>query len=365
MPSILSRIWFQRTTAIPIAAFALVAITWGRKPGDLILAILALVLIAAVMTAVHHAEVVALRVGEPFGSLILAVAVTVIEAGLIIVLMLNSPETTTGLARDAIFSAVMIALNGIVGVALVVATLRKGLTSFNPEGTGAALAAIATLTVATLVMPNFTTSEVGPVFTTPQLITAATASLVIYLVFVFVQNIRHRDFFLPPDDPTGANVHAHIAPPTTRQAVISLVLLVLSLCGVVGLAKATAPLIESGVAAAGLPTAVIAVSIALLVLLPESIAAVRAASRGRMQTTFNLAYGSMVAAVGLTIPAVAILSLILGLDLQLGLNNAEIALLVLTLFVSGLTVIPGRATLLEGTMHLAIFAGFILFVLNP
>lgn len=355
-----------RHVAVPLLALVLVAATWGREPATAVLVVLALVLVAAVLTAVHHAELVALRVGEPYGSLILAVAVTVIEAGLIVSLMVSSPETTTGLARDAIFAAVMIAVNGIIGLSLVVATLRRGLTSFNPEGTGAALAAIATLTVLSLVLPNLTTSAEGPVFTTPQLVFAAAASLAVYLVFVFVQNVRHRDFFLPPDDaaaPTPDEVH--LAPPSDRRALASLGLLVAALAGVVGLAKATTPLIESGVAEAGLPTAVIAVSIALLVLLPESIAAVRASSRGRIQTSFNLGYGSALATIGLTIPVIAVLSLILGLDLELGLAPTEIALLVLTLLVSALTVAPGRATLLEGTMHLAIFAGFIVLVLNP
>lgn len=364
LPLSAQRIWHLRFTVAPVLAFALVIASWGRYPSDVMLAGLAVVLVLAVLAAVHHAELIALRVGEPYGSVILAVAVTVIEAGLIVVLMLSSPETTTGLARDAIFAAVMIAVNGIIGVSIVVATLRGGLASFNAEGTGAALAAIATLTVLSLVLPNFTTSAAGPVFTTPQLIFAAAASLIVYIVFVFVQNVRHRDFFLPPADADPGR-DAHMDPPTDRQAVVSAVLLGLALVGVVGLAKATAPLIESGVEWAGLPTTVIAVSIALLVLLPESLAAVRASARGRIQTSFNLGYGSVVAAVGLTIPTVAIISLILDLDLELGLRTSEIALLALTLFVSALTVAPGRATMLEGTMHLAIFAGFIIFVLNP
>lgn len=365
--TVTSRLQQQRHYVVPVVAFLAVIASWGRYPSDIVLAGLAVILIAAVLTAVHHAELIALRVGEPYGSVILAVAVTVIEAGLIVVLMLNSPETTTGLARDAVFAAIMIAVNGIIGVSIIVSTLRGGVATFNAEGTGAALAAIATLTVLSLVLPNFTTSAAGPVYTTPQLVFAATAALVIYVVFVFVQNVRHRDFFLPPLEAEGSveDPHAHMPPPSSRMAMVSLVLLILSLLGVVGLAKATAPLIEAGVAYAGLPTAVIAVSIALLVLLPESIAAIRASARGRMQTSFNLGYGSMVAAVGLTIPTVAVISLILDLDLQLGLTTAEIALLALTLFVSALTVAPGRATLLEGTMHLAIFVGFIVFVLNP
>jgi Ca2+:H+ antiporter len=369
----LREIPFQRRyVVVPIAAFAVLAAAWGRDLPSPVLLALGLVLVAAVLTAVHHAEVVALKVGEPFGSLVLAVAVTAIEVGLIVVLMLSSPETTQTLARDAVFSTLIIACNGIVGLSLLVASLRHYTANFNSEGVTGALAALATLATLTMVLPAFTTSSAGGTFTTPQLVFVSISAVVIYLVFVFVQTIRHRDFFLPvdlgpkPQTADGGDAdEAHVEPPSRRRALLSLGLLLVSLVAVVGLAKTTSPLIESAVADLGLPTFVIAVSIALLVLLPESIAAVRAAARGRTQTSLNLAYGSVLAAIGLTIPTIAIVSLAFDFDIVLGLSSTGIALVALTFLVGTLTVSLGRATLLQGAVHLSIFAGFILLALNP
>jgi Ca2+:H+ antiporter len=367
----LRKIPFQRRyVAVPLVALAVLAVTWGRDLPNPVLGLLGLVLAAAVLTAVHHAEVVALKVGEPFGSLVLAVAVTAIEVGLIVVLMLSSPETTQTLARDAVFSTLIIACNGIVGLSLLVASLRHHTANFNSEGLAGAFAALGTLATLTLVLPSFTTSSGAGTFSTPQLVFASVSAVLIYLVFVFVQTIRHRDFFLPDDDghsspSPAADVESHVEPPSRRRALLSLGMLIAALIAVVGLAKTTSPAIESAVDVLGLPTFVVAVSIALLVLLPESIAAVRAAGRGRTQTSFNLAYGTVLAAIGLTIPTIAIISLILDLDLRLGLNGTELALVVLTFFVGTLTVTLGRATLLQSVVHLSIFAGFILLALNP
>ena len=353
-----------RHVVIPIVGLALFAATLGAEPSTWLGIVLGVVLALCVLEAVHHAEVVAARVGEPFGSLILAVAVTVIEVGLIIALMLNDPDTTGGVARDTVFSATMIACNGIVGGALVLGTWRERLVTFNPEGVGAAVAAIAALAVLSLVLPTFTETTPGPYFSTTQLVFAAVAALAIYLAYVLVQTVRHRDFFLPPDAlDTGDESHAES--PSAREAWTSLALLAVSLVAVVGLAKATSPLVQNAADAAGLPQSAVAVSIALLVLLPESVAALRAARRRRIQTSLNLAYGSVMASIGLTIPVIAAISLAFGFDLALGLSTAEIALLALTVVVAALTVVPGRATLLQGVVHLAIFAAFLVFAVNP
>src|SRR5690242_11205475 len=262
----------------PIAVVVLV-LAWGRHPGGvaeaLLVTVAAAALAAAVLVAVHHAEVVAHRVGEPFGSLVLAVAVTIIEVALIITLMLTASSDTSALARDTVFAAVMITLNGIVGLSLVVGALKHHLAVFNAEGTGSALATVITLASLTLVLPRFTTSEPGPEFTPSQLTFAAVASLLVYLMFVFTQTVQHRDFFLPvegdeqgvPDD----DQDGHADPPSRRTALISLALLLVALISVVGLAKVESPLIEDGVAAVGFPHAFVGVVIALLVLLPESI----------------------------------------------------------------------------------------------
>src|SRR3954471_2193794 len=187
------------TTAVPLIAAVLLALTWGTKPPVVLNVLVAVVLAGAVLAAVHHAEVVAHRVGEPFGSLILAVAVTVIEVGLIVTLMASGGDDASTLARDTVFAAVMITCNGVVGLALLVAALREHVVPFRAEATTAALSTVATLATLTLVLPTFTTSTPGPEFSTSQLAFAAVASLTLYLLFVFVQTVRHRDYFLPEE----------------------------------------------------------------------------------------------------------------------------------------------------------------------
>jgi Ca2+:H+ antiporter len=254
--------------------------TWGRGLAVVLVAVIAVVLAGAVLVAVHHAEVVALRVGEPFGSLVLAVAVTVIEVALIVTLMISGGPEAASLARDTVFAATMITCNGIVGLSLLLEALRHGVTLFNAEGSGAALATVATLTTLSLVLPTFTTSRPGPEFSPSQLVFAAAASLVLYGMFVLTQTVRHRDFFLPVT-PDGAVVESeqHAVPPTGRVAATSLGLLLVALVAVVGLAKVISPAIEAGVAAAGFPSSFVGVVIALLVLLPETLAAARAEPR--------------------------------------------------------------------------------------
>ncbi len=350
----------------PPAALIALALVWGRHPGTVVLVLVAVVLGVAVLAAVHHAEMVALRVGEPFGSLVLAVAVTVIEVALILTLMLSGGKDTSTLARDTVFAAVMITCNGIVGLSLLVGAIKHGTTVFNPEGTGAALATVVTLAVTCLVLPDFTTTTPGPEFSGSQLTFAALASLALYGLFVVTQTVRHRDFFLPVDD-EGAVMSAeqHAPTPTDRQALVSLGLLVVSLVAVVGLAKVESAPIENGVKSLGLPQAVVGVVIALLVLLPESIAAVNAARRDRTQTSLNLALGSAMASIGLTIPAIAIASIWVAGPLRLGLDATHIVLLTLTAIVSVLTIVPGRATRLQGGVHLVILAAFLVLTIQP
>jgi Ca2+:H+ antiporter len=193
------------------------------------------VLIADVFAAVHHAEVVAHRVGEPFGTLILALAVTVIEAALIVSLIAAGGDDAAGLARDTVFAAVMIICNGLVGLCLLLGGIRHHEQGFQLQGALAVLAVLAPLTVLSLVVPNVTESTPGPTFTPSQLGFAAVASLVLYGSFVFVQTVRHRDYFLPPPD-TSDEVHA--PRPSTRITLVSLALLFVCLATVVGLAKA-------------------------------------------------------------------------------------------------------------------------------
>jgi Ca2+:H+ antiporter len=354
------------TVVVPGLAAVLLALTWGRKPGILVQVLVAIALAGAVLAAVNHAEVVAHRVGEPFGSLVLAIAVTIIEVGLIVTLMISGGPQTASLARDTVFAAVMITCNGIVGIALVIGAVRFHITIFNAEGSGAALATVATLATLSLVVPNFTTSHPGPEFTPAQLAFAAIASLILYGIFVVTQTVRHRDFFLPITS-AGEVVEAenHANPPSDRRALASLGLLLIALVAVVGLAKVETPAIEAGVAAIGFPPSFVGVVIALLVLLPETLAASRAASRDRIQTSLNLAFGSAMASIGLTIPGIAIASIWLEGPLILGLDGTQIVLLAVTVVVAILTVVPGRATRLQGAVHLVLLAAFLFLAVNP
>jgi len=351
---------------VPIVAIIVLALAWNIKELPLVAVILiALVLGATVLTAVHHAEVIAHKVGEPFGSLILAVAVTVIEVALIITLVISGGPDAATLARDTVFAAVMITTNGIVGVSLLVGALRHRLVNFNAEGAGALLATVTALAVLTLVLPTFTSGAENQ-FSASQLIFVAIASLVLYGLFVATQTRVHRDFFLPvtkAGKPVEADDHADA--PSTRAALVSLALLIVALVSVVGLAKIESPSIEAGVIAVGFPPSFVGVIIALLVLLPESIAAVRAASRDRFQTSLNLALGSAMASIGLTIPAIAVASIFLAGPLVLGLEPTQIVLLVLTVVVSILTLAPGRATRLQGGVHLVLFGAFLFLSIAP
>ncbi|MCW2773683.1 MAG: ionic transporter y4hA [Nocardioides sp.] len=359
---------FTWTTVAPILAAVVLVAAWGRHPGPAVATIIAVFLVAAVLAAVHHAEVVAHRVGEPFGSLLLAVAVTVIEVALIVTLMVTGDKDTSTLARDTVFAAVMISVNGIVGLALVVGAVKHHLAVFNPEGTGSALATVIALASVTLVLPRFTTSSPGAEFTASQLAFAAVASLALYGMFVFTQTVRHRDFFLPVDTgpgPRDDDHDGHADPPSNRAALTSLGLLVAALIAVVGLAKVESTPIEDAVAAVGFPHAFVGVVIALLVLLPESIAAVRAAARNDVQISLNLAYGSAMASIGLTIPVIALASIWLDGPLALGLEPMQIVLLFITVIVAVLTVVPGRAKPLAGGVHLVLLASYIFLSIKP
>jgi Ca2+:H+ antiporter len=356
------------TISVPVLALLELLVTWGSHPEGVLVAVIAATLIGAVLASVHHAEVVAHQVGEPFGSLLLAASVTVIEVGLIVTLMVGGGHDTSALARDTVFAAVMICINGIAGASLLVGALRRRLAVFNPEGSGAALATVATIAVICLVLPTFTTSHPGPEFSGAQLGFAAVSSLAVYVLFVFTQTVRHRDFFLPvAADGTVRDLDGddHADPPGLRSAIISGAMLLVALAAVVGLAKVESHPIEDAVDALGLPNGVVGVVIALIVLLPESIAAVRHAQADRVQISLNLAYGSAMASIGLTIPAIAVASIWLDGPLVLGLESTQVVLLAISLLVATLTVVPGRAKTLHGGLHLVLLAAYLFLAANP
>jgi Ca2+:H+ antiporter len=316
----------------------------------------------AVFASVHHAEVIAAKVGEPLGSIVLAVAVTIIEVGLILVLMLAAPDGGPTIARDTVYSAIMIIITGMIGMCLLAGGQRHFEQLIRVRGSVSALAVLSTLAVLTLILPNYTVATSGPTYSLPQLITAAALSLALYGIFLFVQTVRHRDYFLLSNEkPNGDGWK----PPSDSVTAASGVLLCMSLFTVVALAKILSAPLNSGIIAAGLPTTFTGVVIAGLVLLPESIAAARAALLDRLQISINLALGSGLASIGLTIPAVALVSIVGGYDIQLGISASQTVLLALALFISGLTLSSGRTNILLGAVHLGVFIMFLLLSAVP
>jgi Ca2+:H+ antiporter len=352
----------QWTQVVPFATAAVLWLAWGRPIDTVWLVVVGLALLGAVFASVHHAEVIAHHVGEPFGTLVLALAVTVIEVGLIVSIMTSADANASTLARDTVYATVMIVCNGVIGLCLLLGASRHGVLKFSIDGTGPALSVLIALSTLALVLPRYTLSTEGPTYTTGQLAFAGVMSFVLYCVFVFVQTVRHRDYFLP----IGVESEdQHAEPPPRGQALASVAYLLVALVAVVGLAKTLSPNIQAVVRSMAAPAAVVGVVVALIVLLPETSAAVRAAMRNRMQTSLNLALGSALATIGLSIPAVATISIAMDIPLELGLAPKEFIFLGLTFLISAVTLATGRATVLQGAVHLVLFASFLFLAVVP
>jgi Ca2+:H+ antiporter len=354
------------TILLPVFAAAyLAAYSLGLFPAHPLLTALAVILLCGtVFASVHHAEVIAARVGEPFGSIILAVAVTVIEVGLIVALMLAATDGGPTIARDTVYSAVMIVMTGLIGLCLVLGGHRHFEQTIRIRGTSSYLAVLGTLAGIALILPNYTTSSAGPSYTQVQLSAVALVSIGLYSGFLFVQTVRHRDYFLSAaDDTTDAS--EHLAVPSDRITLASSVLLLVALTAVVLLAKSLSPELNALIKVAGLPYEFAGVVIAGLVLAPESIAAARASLANRPQTSLNLALGSALASIALTIPVITLLTAFSDIKLELGVPPAKAVMLVLAMFVSVLTLLPGRTTVLQGMVHLGLFVIFIVLSAVP
>jgi len=327
--------------------------------------LMSITLIGGVLAAVHHAEVIAHKTGEPYGSLVLAICVTVIEVSLIISMMLTGHEGSQFIARDAVFATVMIVMNGVIGLCIFIGGITHHEMSFRNEGTNSALAVLTALATFILIMPNMTVSTPGPDFTKSQLAFAGIASFALYIAFLFFQTVSHRDYYLPKAKDQKTNVNFHADKPSNFKTAVSGALLVLSLIVVVGLAELLSPAIEAGVEAAGAPKTIVGIAIALLVLLPEGFAAVRAARANRLQSSLNLALGSALASIGLSIPAIAAIAIFFDLPLSLGISNLNMVLMYLSFFIGALTLAIGRTTLLQGVVHLIIFFEYLFLSLVP
>jgi Ca2+:H+ antiporter len=350
--------------ALAVLLFAAVTAT-GYKftpsaSGLVFAAVLLLILFGTVFAAVHHAEVVAERIGEPFGTLLLTLSVTIIEVALIATIMLGE-QTVTTLARDTVFAVVMIVCNGLVGVCILAGGLRYREQDIQVSGSSLYLSVLAVLATITLILPNYTLTTPGPVFSASQLGFVSVVTILLYGVFLYTQTMRHRDYFV-----AGGAAAAHEGPPpSNRTIVLSAALLLVSLLAVVLLAKKFSQVVDAAAALIGAPPAFAGILVALLILLPEGVAAIAAARRNDLQKSINLALGSSLATIGLTIPAVAVAAYELDKQLVLGLPPQEMVLLALTLLLSLMTLGSGRTNILFGLVHLVVFAVFIFLVFVP
>lgn len=352
-------LWFVLAPLAGLVIFAVVETLFHADPPTLLTLVSIPLLFMSVFVAVHHAEVIAHRIGQPYGSFLLALSVTLIEVSLIVSMLLADPVEGNTVARDTVFAAIMIVLNGIMGLCLLIGGLRYHEQEFRAHSASSALGVLSTLAVLGLVLPNFTQAVAGPIYATGQLIFVAIVSLLLYALFLFVQMYSHKADFLDVSNKVGTNPEVHRAPVTGRALLVSLLVLPLSLVAVVLQAEMLGDPVRDTIRTAGLPEALVGVVIALIVLMPEGIASIRAAMGNRLQTSLNLALGSALASLCLTIPVVALLSVALGRHLVLGLEGEHIVLLVLSLFISTSSLSQGRTTVMQGGIHLVIFGTFI------
>lgn len=350
------------TVFFPLIGIVLLLLPVGTGSA-LYAGLLGIVLMTIVVSAVHHAEVVAHKVGEPFGTIILALAITVLEVSLIVSIMLTEGEKASALARDTVFAAIMLILTGIIGLCLLVGGYRFKEQQFVKQGVNASLVALTAIVLLTLVLPNYTTSEAGPVYNTSQLVFVAIISLVLYGGFIAVQTVRHRDYFLPAKEDGAAVEHAE--PPSTPTAITSLVFLLLALAAVVLLSKKLSPNIEAMVDSIGAPQSLVGIIIAAVILFPEGLAAIRAARKNRLQTSLNLALGSALASIGLSIPAVAIVAYFSDFTITLGIDTKSTLLVMLSLFTISLSFGAGRTNILQGIVLLVILATYLFTTIIP
>jgi len=327
--------------------------------GMLFAAVLLVILFGTVFAAVHHAEVIAHRIGEPFGTLLLTLSITIIEVALIATIMLGEHEVPT-LARDTVFAVVMIVCNGLVGLCIFIGGLQYREQDFQVSGANLHLSVLFAMATIALVLPNYTLTTPGPVYSEAQLEFVSVVTILLYGVFLYTQTIRHRDYFIGQSEAGDDGI-----PISGRMLGVSVVLLLASLLGVVLLAKKFSIVVDAATAAIGAPPAFAGVVVALLILLPEGVSAVAAARKNDLQKSINLALGSSVATIGLTVPAVAAAAWALDKQLVLGLSEQNMVELFLTFVLSMLTFGTGRTNILFGLVHMVVFAIFVFLVFVP
>jgi len=336
----------------------------GTWLGAAMFAWLFVVISAGAMAVVRHADCLAALLGEPYGTMILTLSVASIEIMTIGIVMTTGDPNPT-LARDTMFSVVMIVLNGLVGAALLLGGLRYHEQEYNLKGVNAYLSVIVALSVFGMIVPNFTISTPGPTFSRGQEAFLIVMCIGLYAVFLAIQTTRHRAFFLDRIEeasPAGAPGEAHDHSPGVRSTPHHTLLLLVYLGLVILLAEKLAVLLDHGIETLGAPTALGALAVAILVLAPEGLAGIQAARANRMQRSVNILLGSVLATLALTIPAVMIIGLAQGYTVVLGLEPVEEAMLLLTLLVSMLTFASGRTNILQGAVHLMLFLSYLMLL---
>jgi Ca2+:H+ antiporter len=352
---------FPALSVLLFAAVTAAGYDFTPSPGGLLFAVVLLVILfGTVFAAVHHAEVIAHRIGEPYGTLLLTLAVTIIEVALIATIMLGEKEVPT-LARDTVFAVVMIVCNGLVGICIFIGGLSYREQDFQVSGANAYLSVLFTMATITLILPNYTSTTPGPIYSDVQLEVVGVVTILLYGVFLYTQTSRHRDYFVRD----AAGLSDDSPPIAARELALSAVLLLVSLLAVVLLAKKFSLVVDAATAAIGAPPAFAGVVVAVLILLPESVAAVAAARKNDLQKSINLALGSSLATIGLTVPAVSIAAFTMDKRLELGLNGQNTVELVLTFALSMLTFGTGRTNILFGLVHMVLFAIFVFLVFVP
>jgi len=320
-----------------------------------------LLLIPTVLVALRHADAAADRLGEPFGTLLLTMAVTIIEVSLICFVMLHGENNPT-LARESVFSVVMIVTSGGIGICLTLGALRYGEQEHRLQGTSAYLAVLIALSVLLMVLPSFTTTTVGGTYSRAQLIFFSLLSLVLYVGFLYIQSVRHREFFLDAAENEARRAVSRITP-----YYVTIPCMLAGLFAVVLLGERVAAGVENGLSRLHIlrADAIIGALIALLLLFPEMLAAIRAARANQLQRSLNIVLGSALATIGLTIPAIAVVSFFTGHELILGLGGRDAIMLVLAFTISIVSFGTGRTNVLTGFVHVVIFLAYLLLLAIP
>jgi Ca2+:H+ antiporter len=329
----------------------------------LILGWLLLIILSSIFAVVRHAESLAEKLGEPLGTLVLTLSVTSIEVMIIIATMLTGKGSPT-LARDAMFGVIMIALNGTVGLTLLIGGLKYKEQDYNLQGATSFLAVILPLAVIGLVLPNYTISGPDQTFSTIQAAFLIIVSVALYGVFLTIQNGRHRTYFRtarPTAEAKDAKRKWRIVHEV--HSVSYHVLLLLAYMGpLVILTQHLAVPIDFTIRVLGAPVALAGFLIALLVLAPESLGAVRSALANDLQRSVNILLGSVLATIGLTIPAVLTFGLLFHKQIILGLEPIDVTMLSLTLVLSTMTFSSSRTNVLLGAVHLLLFFAYLLLI---